>query len=176
MGLLTAQLVVDIETVRTVLVPVSLLLCVLLISPLGQRELKQNTFTLVFSCPSPIHQQLKPMLIAGLLILFICTSGTLVRYVFTQDYSAIVALFVGLLFTLALALCCATLTRTSRTFEVLFTVLWYIGPMQPQSYFDFMGSDPDFSHDHSLTAYYLVIAIFLLFLAGLGRKAQMLKS
>ena len=175
-GHVIAQLVVDIDTLRSVIVPVSLLLCVLLISPLGQRELNQHTYMLVFTCPSPLKKQLMAMLGAGMLILVVSVSGALLRYIVMLDFTAIGSLFVGIFFTVALAICCAALTRTNRTFEIVYTFVWYVGPMQQQSYLNFIGTDPSFSQSHQLPVIFLLSSFLLMALAAIGRKAQMTKN
>ena len=173
-GLVIAQLLVDIETVRSILAPLSLLCCVLLISPLGQRELNQHTSMLIFSCPSPLKKQLMSMFFAGSIILIIAVSGVLIRFLLIQDYIAITSLLVGIMFMVALAIACASLSRTSRMFEIIFTFIWYLGPMQQQSFLDFMGANHSASQSHYLPYIFLSISAVLLGLGALGRKAQMI--
>lgn len=173
LGLVISQLVVDAELMQNVLVPLSLLLCILIISPLGQREKLHNTQMLVFSCPSSLRKQFPAMLGAALLVLLMSVSGAVLRLVLSMDFMALGILFIGLFFTLALAISCGVLTGTSRTFEILFTFLWYIGPMQHHSYLDFLGTDKAFSLEHHLPIVFLGGSLLLMLTAIMGRKRQL---
>ena len=79
-GLLFAQLVAPVETVRTVILPASWLLCVLVFSPMGHRELQSGTDSLIFSCVSPLKKQFPAMLLAGILVALLVVSGALLRF------------------------------------------------------------------------------------------------
>lgn len=127
-GLLLGQLIAPLETVRTVILPASWLLCVLVFSPMGHRELQSGTDSLIFSCISPIKKQFPAMLLAGILVALLVVSGALLRFLLSGEFFSIVMLLTGALFIPSLALACGALTRTSRTFEILFLTLWYIYP------------------------------------------------
>jgi ABC-type transport system involved in multi-copper enzyme maturation permease subunit len=172
-GLVVGQLVVDVELMQKVLIPLSLLLCVLIISPLGQREKQHNTHMLVFSCPSSLRQQFPAMLAAALLVLLLSVSGGLLRLALTMDFVALGSVIIGIVFTLALAICCGVLSGTSRTFEILYTFLWYIGPMQQHSYLDFLGADRAFSFENHLPMLFLGLSALLMVTAIMGRRRQL---
>ena len=78
----------------------------------------------------------------------------------------------GALFIVLLALACGVLTKTSRTFEVLFTMLWYIGPLNHTTYLDFIGVDLEMSKQVNAPLVFLSASVFLLLTAYLARRRQ----
>jgi hypothetical protein len=97
----------------------------------------------------------------------------LLRLALTMDFVALGSVIIGIVFTLALAICCGVLSGTSRTFEILYTFLWYIGPMQQHSYLDFLGADRAFSFENHLPLVFLGASLLLMLTATMGRKRQL---
>jgi hypothetical protein len=123
--LLLLQLVVSTDILIAVVLPASWLFCVLALSPLGRRETQHNTQQLTFNFPSLLKQQLPAMLVAAALVLLMVAGGALLRFSLSGDVFSILMLMSGAVFIVLLAVVCGVVTKTSRTFEVLFTLLWY---------------------------------------------------
>jgi len=80
---------------------------------------------------------------------------------------------IGALFIPTAALCLGVWSSSSKPFEILYTLLWYVGPMHGLPAFDFMGSAPA----TAATRYplvYLALTAILFALAIAGRKRQLL--
>lgn len=172
-GLGFAQLVAPFENVLLGIVPATWLLCVLMFSPMGLREMHQGADQLVFSCLSPLKKQFPAMVVAGFLVALFVVSPAILRLLFEGAWFSVLMLLVGALFISSLASACGALTRTSRTFEVLFTALWYIGPLQKTAALDFVGVVPEASQQANAPMDFLMISILLLVGAAVGRKLQM---
>lgn len=173
LALMLAQLVVSTDILRGVMLPLSWLLCVLALSPLGQRETQHNTQQLMFNSPSLLKQQLPAMLVAGTLLLLMVSGGALIRFCLSADVFSILMLLSGSLFIVLLALTCGVLTKTSRTFEILFTVLWYMGPLNQATYLDFIGVDLDMSKQVNAPLIFLSVSALLLLAAFTARRRQL---
>jgi hypothetical protein len=65
------------------------------------------------------------MLVAAALVLLMVAGGALLRFSLSGDVFSILMLMSGAVFIVLLAVVCGVVTKTSRTFEVLFTLLWY---------------------------------------------------
>jgi hypothetical protein len=171
-GLFVAQFMAPMGTLRAAVLPATWLMCVLLFSPMGQREIQHRADSLIFSCLSPLKKQFPAMLLAGFLLALLVVSGGFLRFILSGEFFSALMLLTGSLFISSLALACGSLTRTSRTFEVLFTALWYIGPLN-KSALDFAGVDPQFSQKTNAPLMFLSASLVLIMLALLGRKLQL---
>ena len=63
-------------------------------------------------------------------------------------------------------------TGTSRAFEAIYTMLWYVGPLQPIPPLDFMGASRT-ALERGMPFVYLVITVILLGMATPGRLRQL---
>jgi len=82
------------------------------------------------------------------------------------------AWFIGALFIPTLALSLGVWSGTGKPFEILYTVLWYIGPLHAIPQFDFMGSAPATAATRC-PQIYLLLTCVLAAAALLGRKRQL---
>lgn len=80
-------------------------------------------------------------------------------------------LLTGALFIPSLAIACGALTKTNRTFEVLFLTVWYIGPLN-RTAVDFIGVDPVVSQQANTPLIFLIVSSVLILAALQGRKWQ----
>ena len=78
---------------------------------------------------------------------------------------------VGALFIPSLALCLGVWTGSSKSFEFVYSLIWYIGPFNQIIPLDFMGVVPG-SVEAGIWQVYLVITIVLFGLAVIGRRWQ----
>jgi hypothetical protein len=85
------------------------------------------------------------MLVAGMLLILMVSSGALVHFGLAGNVFSILMLLLGALLMVLLALACGVLTKTSRTFEGVFMMLWYMGPLNHATYLDFIGGDIELS-------------------------------
>jgi hypothetical protein len=87
------------------------------------------------------------------------------------EWLGVLALVVGALFIPSLALCLGVWTGSSKSFEFIYSLLWYIGPLNQVEPLDFMGVVSG-SVEAGVWQIYLVITIILSGLAFIGRKWQ----
>jgi hypothetical protein len=69
---------------------------------------------------------------------------------------------------LALGVC----SGTGKPFEILYTLLWYVGPMHAIPQLDFMGSAPATAETHYPFMYLVLTALFAM-AALAGRQRQL---
>jgi hypothetical protein len=144
---------------------------VLVWSSMGVRESRHQTEQLIFSAAHSLRCQFSAIWLAGLCIAMITWSGVAVCYLFTENWGGLFSWGAGILFIPSLALALGSWSRSSKTFEVIYTILWYCGPMSGLSALDFIGAtDAPMSIGKILA--YLGFALILLGLAFLGRKRQ----
>jgi hypothetical protein len=94
------------------------------------------------------------------------------RLLLEGSVRGLMAWLIGALFIPTFALSLGVWSGTGKPFEILYTLLWYIGPLHAIPQFDFMGSAPA----TAATRYpqiYLLLSCVLAAAALLGRKRQL---
>jgi hypothetical protein len=140
-GLIVAGLLVP-EEGRKIVLPLAWLWPVLLWSSIGAREARFATDGLVFSAAWPLQRQLPATWLAGFLLALITGSGVGIRLAISGNWQAAGAWLIGALFIPTFALAMGTWSGSSKLFEVVYLLLWYIGPLNQVPSLDFMGAVP----------------------------------
>ena len=138
LGLVIAGLTGD--QVRHEVLPYAWLWPLLVWSAMGVREARHGTQQLIFSVPHLLRHQLPATWLAGVVVAALAGSGVLVRLLFDGDSVGIGAWLAGALFIPALALALGCWSRNSKLFEVVYAILWYVGPLEGIAVLDFMGA------------------------------------
>ncbi|HUJ94349.1 MAG TPA: hypothetical protein VLW84_03715 [Terriglobales bacterium] len=168
-GLVIAQLFSPTLDARRGVLVFAWLWPVLVWSRTGCREERNGTQRLIFSSERALLRQLPAVWVAGVMVALITAGGFGVRALLAADWRSIESWLAGAIFIPSLALALGVWSGTSKLFEALYTVWWYIGPANRTPGFDFIGvtsasSDPLF---------YFLAAAILLTAAYLGRRARM---
>ncbi len=172
-GLLLAQALIPKADARGMVLAFAWIWPVLLWSSMGVREMRYQTYQVLFAVPHPLARQLPAVWLAGVLLAAVTGSGFAFRLLLEKNLPGLFAWAVGALFIPTAALCLGVWSSSSKPFEILYTLLWYIGPMHAMPALDFMGSAPA----TATTRYplvYLALTAILFVLALAGRKRQLL--
>jgi hypothetical protein len=172
-GLVLAQALVSKPDSRGMVLAFAWIWPILLWSSMGMRELRYQTHQILFAAPHPLARQLPAVWLAGVLLAVVTGSGFALRLLLEKNLPGLFAWAVGALFIPSAALCLGVWSSSSKPFEILYTLLWYIGPMHAMASFDFMGSSPA----TAATLYpqiYLAFTAILFAMAVAGRKRQLL--
>jgi putative Mn2+ efflux pump MntP len=172
LGLIVAGLVTPLDAARQGILPFVWLWPLLIWSSMGTRESRYRTAQIVFSAAHPLRRQFPATWLAGLIVTVLAGSGVMARIVLTRYWAGLLGWTVGALFIPTLALALGCWSGNSKLFEVIYLVLWYLGPIEGMSAMDFMGISSE-----SLTAgvplCYLGLTVALLGLAAVGRWRQL---
>jgi hypothetical protein len=142
---------------------------VLVWSQMGSREARYATQSLIFSAPHALYRQLPAAWAAGVVVAALTGGGVAIRLLVSADWHALAAWFAGVLFIPSMALALGVWSGSSKAFEALYTVWWYIGPAHQSPGLDFMGTTPA-SRTPML---YLLIAAALLTASYWGRRIRL---
>lgn len=171
LALVVGALFVPLEYLRQFWLPLAWVFPVIVWSQLGSREVRYRAGQLIFSTAHPLRRQFPAAWFAGALVALAFASTVGARLVLTGQWYALAALVVGATFIPSLALALGVWSGSSKLFEVLYLVWWYVGPMNRVPILDFLGAS-----DQALTAniplLYAGLAILLLALALIGRRRQ----
>jgi hypothetical protein len=146
---------------------------ILLWSAMGIREVQHQTHQLLFSAPHPISRQLPAVWLAGVLVAILTGSGFALRLLVGANWPGLFAWLIGALFVPTSALALGVWSGSAKPFEILCTLLWYLGPMHALPALDYAASAPATPSTHYPLFYLALTAVFAV-AALLGRKRQLL--
>lgn len=172
LGFLIATAAVPNASARGIFLACAWIWPILLWSPMGTRDIQHQTSQLLYSAPHPLARQLPATWLAGVLLALGTGAGFAARALLEGNFSGVFAWLVGALFIPTAALALGTWSGSSKPFEIIYTLLWYVGPMHAFPALDFMGSAPA----TAATRYplmYLFAAGVLALAAVAGRKFQL---
>ena len=172
LGLLIASVAAPLGTVHKVILPLAWLWPILLWSALGTREARHGTSGLVFSAARPLGRQFPAAWLSGVLLAVVTGGGAVARFALADDWTAVGAWAVGALFIPTLALTLGVWSGSSKLFEIIFLVFWYLGPMQRVPSLDYLGAVPA-ALKAGMPLVYLAATGLLMVAATVGRKRQL---
>jgi hypothetical protein len=109
-------------------------------SALGARDRVHGTTALLDASPHPVARQLPAALAAGAALALLAGVGFGARALAAGRWDVAAGWLAGAAFVPALALALGTLTGGRKTFEILYVVLWYVGPLNGARPVDFTGA------------------------------------
>ena len=168
-GILVGEVVSPAPGVRSGFLVAAWIWPLLIWSQMGCREQRHSTTALLFSSERSITRQFPAIWTAGLLVAFLAGSGFALRLLLSGDLHSLAAWLAGAAFIPSLALTLGVWSGSSRAFEALYTVWWYMGPAHQVPGLDFMGTTPA----SSSPAAYAIAACVLLALSYFGRRSRM---
>jgi hypothetical protein len=143
LGLAVAGWVAPLPAARSGVLVAAWLWPLLRWSDLGARDARNGTEAFVLTAPGALVRQLPATWLAGAALAAAIGSGVGVRLLLAGDGAGFAGWLAGALFIPALALALGLVSRGNRLFEVLYTILWYIGPARRTAELDFMGASGD---------------------------------
>lgn len=168
-GLCIAGLAVPDVRARQVIAAFAWLWPVLIWSQMGARESRHGTEPLVFSCAHALGRQLPAVWAAGVVVAVLAGGGLGIRLLAGGDWAGLAGWLAGALFVPSFALALGVWSGSSKPFEALYTLWWYVGPMNHVPGVDFMGMAPA----RFGTARYLLATLALLAAAYWGRRRKL---
>ncbi len=142
---------------------------VLIWSQMGTREARYATQSLIYSSERAFYRQLPAVWSAGVVLALLTGSGVGVRLLLRGDRQSFCAWAAGAVFIPSLALALGVWSGNSKSFEALYTVWWYVGPLHNTPGLDFIGTTPA----SSSPLRYFILALILLTASYMGRRARL---
>lgn len=169
LGLLIASAVSPTVAARDGVLTAAWLWPALVWSQMGARESRYATQSLIFSSARTLQRQLPAVWVAGFVVALITGGGYALRLLVIADWHRLLAWFAGALFIPSLALALGVWSGTSKPFEAIYTVWWYLGPLNHAPGFDFIGT----TSATSRPVLYIVSSAILVSAAYFGRRVRM---
>jgi hypothetical protein len=149
---------------------------VLVWSRMGEREARYQTEQLINQAAYPTVRLLTSAWVAGVIFTAIAASGILLGRLIAGEPPALLPWILSVVFIPTLALTLGIWSRSSKLFEVVYPILWYLGPFNRDNglaVIDYLGVHAQAPVN---TAPLVVVGflLLLLLLAFVGRKRQTL--
>src|SRR5213075_2837124 len=138
-------------------------------SEMGTRERRYGTAPLLLSTPRPLGRPLAAGWLAGAALALLLVAPVVVRSLIVGQAPAALALVIGAGFVPALAIAAGSLTGGRKLFEVLYLLLWYVGPLNHVASLDYTGAAASAAPWQPMLGF-AVAAGILLFVAWAARK------
>ena len=169
LGLLIGQIVSPQPNVRGGFLLAAWLWPILLWSQMGCREARYSTGALLFSSERSLSRQLPALWTAGVIVTLLTGCGFGVRLFLASDWHTLAGWITGALFIPSAALSLGIWSGSSKAFEAIYTVWWYMGPMHQVPGLDFMGT----TRASSSPVPYALAALALLAASYWGRRTRL---
>jgi hypothetical protein len=156
------------STTREIVLPIAWVWPILIWSAMGSREIHNNVQQLTFSSASPLWRQLPAQWLAGFIVTLLMASGAVLRFMIDGGTIELIALLSGAIFIPSLALASGVWSGSRKLFEILYMVIWYLGPVNKVPGLDYIGS-----HSNGFPQIFIPFSIALIALAVLGRSRQL---
>lgn len=169
-GLWIASLVNDPKDVRASVLPLVWIWPVLLWSKMGTREARFGTGPIIFSSAHSLTRQFPASYVAGVLVAALTGGPAALRLALGHDTWGLLSWTAAALCIPATALACGAWSGSSKLFEALYVIAWYIGPMHAEPTFDFIGVK-----DTSADPYFFLGLATALLAAAFFRRALALR-
>ncbi|MBK7319532.1 MAG: ABC transporter permease subunit [Anaerolineales bacterium] len=168
LGIIVACVANPSTVVREIVLPIAWVWPILIWSSIGNREIHNNVQQLTFSSASPLWRQVPSQWLAGLIVTLLVSIGAIFRFIMDGDTVGLLALLSGAIFIPSLALASGVWSGTSKLFEILYMVIWYIGPLNKVPELDYIGS-----HSNGRPEFFIPFSIALIAFAIFGRARQL---
>lgn len=128
------------EAARQTVLPLCWMAPLLVWSAMGSREQRFNTRQMVFSAPKAASRLLLASMIAGMIVTGLTGAGAGIRFLAECEFHALVDWLVAVGFIPMLALAFGIWSGSSKLFEVVYVIWWYLGPINGAPRLDFLGA------------------------------------
>ncbi len=170
-GIALASIFSPAQAVSVGLLPAAWIFPILIWSGMGCLESRHNTGEMIFSAAHPLLRQFPAAYLAGVSLAVLTGSGAGLNYLFHGNWSGLALWVVAIFFIPALALAAGVWSNSSRLFEVVYMLWWYLGPINHQTVLDFIGTTPGATQMNNVLIYAILSAV-LLTVAWAGRWRQ----
>jgi hypothetical protein len=168
LGFILAGLFNSPEVARQYILPFTWIFPILIWSGLGNREMYNNTQQMVFSSATPLMRQLPAQWVGGFIVTALTGSGVFINLLTAGDTTGLLAWTSAAIFIPSFALALGVWSNSHKLFEVLYMVVWYVGPLNNIPPVDFLGSNSDGN-----IGFFIPFSIVLIIAAFIGRARQL---
>ncbi|RJE90382.1 hypothetical protein D3P07_09295 [Paenibacillus sp. 1011MAR3C5] len=157
-------------SVQWMIWPITWIWPLVLWAGMGSRETRYQTQYLIAASPRYATRQLSAVWVSGFMLACMTGGGMAVRMILEGEAGLFIYWISAVILIPSFSLACGVLTKTNRTFEVLYMIVWYLGPLNKMPYLDFLGTRSEGGSILAVNSIYLSISIGLWMVAFGARK------
>ncbi len=148
---------------------------VLVWSKMGERETRYQVEELIFHSAHPLTRIVLSSWLAGVLMTAAMESGILIGRLISAETINLIPWLLSVVFIPTLALTLGVWSCSSKLFEVIYPILWYLGPFNAQNeltMLDYLGIHSA-APTNTIPLEFAGFLLILILLSLAGRKIQM---
>ncbi|EPD52063.1 hypothetical protein HMPREF1210_01416 [Paenisporosarcina sp. HGH0030] len=169
--LIVLGLLLAIDDVIKFVLPFTWVWPILIWSSMGTNETYHRTHQLIFTAMHPVRNQFIVLWMSGIIVAYLTGSGAMIHFLVAGEWESLTTMAVGGLFIPTLAIALGVWSGNGKLFQVVFMLMWYLGPLNKWGIMDFIGTTQQ-SLDRGYYRYYLLVTLILLLLSVIGRVRQ----
>ncbi|CAP15596.1 MULTISPECIES: hypothetical protein [Halobacterium] len=159
-----------VSSARRILLPLALVWPIFVWSEMGVRTDKHGMTSLVLSSKYA-HKQLIAEWVAGVVVAVSVSGGLPVLFIGAGHPELLLGYLGGISFAPSFAIAAGIWTRSGWLFEIVYLMIWYVGPLNSAVPADFMGTTAESVHAR-VPLMFAALSIVLLGAAILRRRAE----
>lgn len=167
LALIILSFCMNLENSLLFLVPILWIIPISVWSNMPVNEIKNNTYQIVYSTINYKPWSLLAKYIAGVIIALLMVIGILVNLILSCTWQYIYFIIIGAFFIPALSLFVGLWCNSEKLFEIIYIVIWYIGPINKVYGIDFTGSQIKFLsiNEIYIGLIYITLSLVMILLA-----------
>lgn len=168
LGFIIAGVLTQTAVARQYILPLTWIFPILIWSGVGNREMTNNTQQMVFSSAAPLMRQLPAQWLAGFIVTVLTGIGVFINLLTAGDTVGLLAWTSAAIFIPSFALALGVFSNSHKLFEVLYMLVWYVGPMNNVPAVDYLGAK-----SNGNLIFFIPFSIVLIVAAFVGRARQL---
>jgi hypothetical protein len=150
------------EILYKLLIPVIWILPIFIWSKLGTIHINYNMAEYLVTYKNYRKLQLFDSVVAGIIFTMLINLSVILKFIISSDYLGIVYILMGSVFVNALGMFIGTVSKNSTAFEIIYTILWYVGILNGFASLDFLGLTKAAVSSHTPIMFFAVGIVLLI--------------
>ena len=127
------------ETIYKFLIPIIWIVPICIWSKLGTIQMNFNMEDYLFTYKNYRKSQLFSSVVAGILFTILINISIIIKFIILNDFPGVMYISMGIFFVNALGMFIGNVAKNSTAFEIIYTILWYVGMLNGLTSLDFLG-------------------------------------
>ncbi|WP_139068484.1 hypothetical protein [Clostridium beijerinckii] len=127
------------ETLYKFLIPLIWILPIFTWSKLGTIQINYNMEDYLITYRNYRKAQLFDSAVAGILFSVLINISVIIKFIILNDCLGAIYILMGIVFVNALGMFIGNISKNSTAFEIIYTILWYVGMLNGLTSLDFLG-------------------------------------
>lgn len=150
------------ETLYKFLIPIIWILPIFIWSKLGIIQINYNMEDYLVTYKNYRRSQLFDSVVAGILFSVLINISVIIKFIISNDYLGAIYILMGIIFVNALGMFIGNISKNPTAFEIIYTILWYVGMLNGLTSLDFIGITKAAVSAHIPIMFFTVGIVFLI--------------